>query len=69
MEMYNAKKSISHTQLLPQLMPFAFALIKAQAALFRVSTPFLCARLLVFKKDGQDLEEVRKLELQGLSLV
>ena len=61
--------SLPHTQLLPQLMPFAFALIKAQAALFRVSTPFLCARLLVFKKDGQDLEEVRKLELQGLSLV
>ena len=68
-EMYNAKRSISHTQLLPQLMPFTFALIKAQAALFRVSTPFLCPRLLVFKKDGQGLEEVRKLELQGLSLV
>ena len=67
-KMYNAK-SISHTQLLPQLIPFAFALIKAQAALFRVSTPFLCARLLVFKKDGQDLEEVQKLELKGLSLV
>ena len=50
-------------------MPFAFALIKAQAVLFRVSTPFLCARLLVFKKDGQDLEEVQKLELKGLSLV
>ena len=68
--MYNAKRVISHTQLLSQLNAlFAFALLKAQAALFRVSTPFLCARLLVFKKDGQDLEEVQKLELKGLSLV
>ena len=51
------------------LMPFAFALIKGRAALFRVSTPFLCPRLLIFKKDGQGLEEVQKLELKGLILV
>ena len=63
------KEYITHTTIATTNALFAFALIKAQAALFRVSTPFLCARLLVFKKDGQDLEEVRKLELQGLSLV
>ena len=50
-------------------MPIPFTLIKGQAALFKVSTPFLCPRLLVFKKDGQGLEEVQKLELKGLILV
>ena len=64
--MYNAKRVISHTQLLSQLNAlFAFALLKAQAALFKVSTPFLCARLLVFKKDGQDLL-LLSLSLQAL---
>ena len=63
------KEDITHTTIATTKCPLLLLLIKAQAALFRVSTPFLCARLLVFKKDGQDLEEVRKLELQGLSLV
>ena len=68
--MYNAKRVISHTQLLSQLNAlFAFALLKAQAALFKVSTPFLVCQVTCFKKDGRNLEQVQKLELKGLGLV
>ena len=71
--MYNVKrnaKRVHHTHNYSRNeCPLLLLLIKAQTALFRVSTSFLCARLLVFKKDGQDLEEVQKLELKGLSLV
>ena len=51
-------------------MPFLLLfLLKAQAAFVQGINAFLVCQVTCFKKDGQNLEEVQKLELKGLSLV
>ena len=72
--MYNVKrnnnKRVHHTHNYSRNeCPLLLLLIKAQTALIQGINVFLVCQVAYFKKDGQDLVEVRRLELQGLSLV
>ena len=71
--MYNVKrnaKRVHHTHNYSRNeCPLLLLLIKAQTALIQGINVLLVCQVTCFKKDGQDLGEVRRLELQGLSLV
>ena len=72
--MYNVKrnnnKRVHHTHNYSRNeCPLLLLLIKAQTALIQGINVLLVCQVTCFKKDGQDLEEVQKLELKGLSLV
>ena len=63
------KEDITHTTIATTKCPLLLLLIKAQTALIQGINVLLVCQVTCFKKDGQDLVEVRRLELQGLSLV
>ena len=71
--MYNVKRNIKrvhHTHNYSRNeCPLLLLLIKAQTALIQGINVLLVCQVTCFKKDGQDLVEVRRLGLQGLSLV
>ena len=72
--MYNArminKKRVHHTHNYSHNeMPFAFTFDQSTDGPIEGINVLLVCQVTCFKKDGQDLGEVRRLELQGLSLV